>query len=259
VDGAVASAIAGPMIESEQVSACVCGSGKAFLDCCGNSDAPYWNEQASGRIAGTFFDPQFRRYVEKEAVCRLGGVSYPPGILVRRLDSDYGLQAFSVTLVTAKRVRAAMVKEANQAQMRISNRVTEIVDQGALAGGLIELVRKAYAREIEPFFNCRLRSLETPQVLRYTRGSHYKPHSDSDVIDPGAQRWRKAQDRDYSLLIHLDDDYEGGDLIFPNFDFRLRPRAGMLVAFPSDCRYLHGAMPVLSGVRHAIVSWCAVQ
>ena len=124
---------------------------------------------------------------------------------------------------------------------------------------IIALVRKAYAQEIEPFYHCTLRSLETPQVLRYTRGSHYKPHSNSDVINFETGRWRKAQDRDYSLLIYLDEDFEGGELIFPNFDFRLRPRAGMLAAFPSDCRYLHGAMPVLSGVRHAIVSWCAIR
>jgi hypothetical protein len=33
----------------------------------------------------------------------------------------------------------------------------------------------------------------------------------------------------------------------------------MLAAFPLDYRYLQSAMPVLSSVRHAIVSWCAVK
>lgn len=247
------------MTEASPDSACTCGSGKPFRTCCGDVTAPYWNERANGRISGTFFDPQFARYVEGEPVCELDGTTYPPGILVRQLGSDYALQPIIDAVVASDRSREALVREADQQRRRISNRVTDIVDQGDMANSIIDLVRRAYAREIEPFYNCKLRSLETPQVLRYTRGSHYKPHSDSDVINPETRRWKKTQNRDYSLLIYLDEDFEGGELIFPNFNFRLRPRAGMLAAFPSDCRYLHGAMPVLSGVRHAIVSWCAVH
>jgi len=237
---------------------CTCGSNKPFHDCCGNVDAPFWNERANGRIAGTFFDPEFAKYVENEPVCEYLGVACPPGILVRKLSSDYRLQDIADTLISTSEARDALVKDPDQQTRATSGRVTGIVEQGALAGRVIELVRRAYACEIEPFYSCKLKSLEAPQVLRYSRGSHYKPHSDSDVINPATGRWRKAQNRDYSLLIYLDEDFEGGELIFPNFNYKLRPEAGMLAAFPSDWRYLHGAMPVLSGVRHAIVSWCAV-
>ena len=64
-------------------------------------------------------------------------------------------------------------------------------------------------------------------------------------------------DRDVSVLVYLDNDYTGGELVFPNFGLRLEPRAGMLVAFPSDHRYCHSARPVTSGMRHVIVSWAA--
>ena len=238
---------------------CTCGSGKLFRTCCGDIDSPSWNERAIGRIHGTYFDPQFVKYVKNEPVCELAGTIYPPGILARQLGSAYRLQSITDAIVASRSLREATVTDSNQQKRRTSTRVTDIVNPGALLAPIIDLVRKAYAREVEPFFSCKLRSLETPQVLRYRRGSHYKPHSDSDVINPETQRWRKSLDRDYSLLIYLDDEFEGGELIFPNFNFRLRPTAGMLAAFPSDCRYLHGAMPVLSGVRHAIVSWCAVH
>ena len=191
-------------------------------------------------------------------MCEYRGVACPPGILVRKLSSDYRLQDIADTLISTNEARDALVKDPDQQTRATSGRVTGIVEQGALAGRVIELVRRAYACEIEPFYSCKLKSLEAPQVLRYSRGSHYKPHSDSDVINPATGRWRKAQNRDYSLLIYLDEDFEGGELVFPNFNYKLRPEAGMLAAFPSDWRYLHGAMPVLSGVRHAIVSWCAV-
>lgn len=247
------------MSETPAHDPCPCGSGKLFTSCCGDAEAPFWNAKANGKIAGNFSDPEYAKYVAGEPVCELGGVTYPPGILVRQLGSDYPLQEITEAIQATSRVEEATVQRPDKGLKRISNRVTGIVDQGAMADRITALVRKAYACEIEPFYNCKLRSLETPQILRYTRGSHYKPHSDSDVLDFELKRWRKAQDRDYSLLIYLDEDFEGGELVFPNFDFKLRPRAGMLAAFPSDCRYLHGAMPVLSGVRHAIVSWCAVE
>lgn len=218
-----------------------------------------WNQKANGRITGSFSDPNLAKFVANEPVCELDGIAFPPGILVRQLGAEYGLQDIIEAVAAATNVRAAAVENSAKKKETISNRVTAIVDQGPMRDRIIELVRKAYAREVEPFFHCKLVSLETPQVLRYTKGSHYKPHSDSDIIDTKSRKWKKVQDRDYSLLIYLDENFEGGDLIFPNFNFRLRPRAGMLAAFPSDCRYLHGAMPVHSGIRHAIVSWCAVK
>ena len=49
----------------------------------------------------------------------------------------------------------------------------------------------------------------------------------------------------------------GGDKLI-NQNFRIKPRPGMLLAFPSDHRYLHAALPTVSGIRYVIVSWAAV-
>ncbi|TXS89471.1 2OG-Fe(II) oxygenase [Parahaliea aestuarii] len=138
-------------------------------------------------------------------------------------------------------------------------RETELVEQGAYADEVLNLVRRIYRDYAEPFYHCRLRSLESPHILRYSSGSYYRPHADSDQLNPDTGRWEKTLDRDLSLLLYLDEDYEGGELVFPNLDFEIRPCAGMLLMFPSDFRYLHGVRPVSRGQRHAVVSWCALQ
>ena len=66
-------------------------------------------------------------------------------------------------------------------------------------------------------------------------------------------------DRDLSIIIYLNGDFEGGHLDFPNFGFRLKPQSGMLACFPADHRYVHSARPVESGVRYILVSWAAVR
>lgn len=61
--------------------------------------------------------------------------------------------------------------------------------------------------------------------------------------------------RDISLLIYLRDDFEGGELHFKRLNYSLKPKAGMLVWFPSDVRFEHMAKPVTHGNRLAIISW----
>jgi predicted 2-oxoglutarate/Fe(II)-dependent dioxygenase YbiX len=65
-------------------------------------------------------------------------------------------------------------------------------------------------------------------------------------------------DRNYSVLLYLKDCYKGGELRLINQHFTFKPKLGMLIAFPSDHRYLHAALPTRSGNRHAIMSWGAV-
>jgi predicted 2-oxoglutarate/Fe(II)-dependent dioxygenase YbiX len=137
------------------------------------------------------------------------------------------------------------------------NRITHRVDMGEQQTLLDTLVLRAIRTQIEPGLGVRFDWFEEPQLLQYGPGGLYHHHADSENFDAATDRWERAQDRDTSLLIYLDEDYEGGELHFPNFDFTLRPKPGTLVYFPSDHRYLHAAREVTAGQRHAIVSWLA--
>ena len=66
-------------------------------------------------------------------------------------------------------------------------------------------------------------------------------------------------DRDLSTVIFLNDDFEGGEFVFPELKVRIRPEPGLLIAFPSSEFYLHGVEPVISGTRYAMVNWMTVH
>ena len=57
----------------------------------------------------------------------------------------------------------------------------------------------------------------------------------------------KIEDRDYSMLLYLNDDFEGS-LRFEFFNFTYQPRKGDLLIFPSNCLYLHEARKVEEGI-----------
>jgi predicted 2-oxoglutarate/Fe(II)-dependent dioxygenase YbiX len=82
-------------------------------------------------------------------------------------------------------------------------------------------------------------------MLKYSTGQEYKAHADG-TTDTG---------RSVSAIIYLNDNYEGGEIEFVNFNIKIKPKPGMLIVFPSMYPYAHIAHPVISGTKYALVTW----
>tara|TARA_S200002703_G_scaffold31602_1_gene27658 strand:- start:1988 stop:2533 length:546 start_codon:yes stop_codon:yes gene_type:complete len=86
-------------------------------------------------------------------------------------------------------------------------------------------------------------------LLKYSIGGKYNVHTDHYTISP----------RHLSVIINLNDDYEGGDLIFTDQKEkeikRLKLDKGSIVFFPSNFMYPHGIQPITKGTRYSIVAW----
>jgi len=119
---------------------------------------------------------------------------------------------------------------------------------------LIEEVERAIdaARpQVAAFFNVTLSGAEGPGFLRYAPGGFYGAHRDV------APEWEEQFPRRISVVVFLTTaggECEGGSLrLYCPDAVDIAPRAGMLVAFPSDTP--HEVLPVTAGVRDAIVDW----
>jgi predicted 2-oxoglutarate/Fe(II)-dependent dioxygenase YbiX len=62
-----------------------------------------------------------------------------------------------------------------------------------------------------------------------------------------------------SIVLFLNDEFEGGEFVFPDLHIQVKPKPGLLVCFPSDQNYLHGVNSVKSGERYSIVSWARIK
>jgi predicted 2-oxoglutarate/Fe(II)-dependent dioxygenase YbiX len=206
---------------------CYCGSGQRFKRCCGS--------QADNRAPphGIGIADDFLSAAECAA-------------LVAMADSMQGHRFAKL--------------DQNGRKTLDPHRATEWVDFRDTQQQVLDaVVARAFEHHIVPATGQKVAWYEQPQVLRYAPGGFYKHHADAYILVPELGAWRKAVDRDISMLIYLNDDYEGGELDFRRLFFRMRPKAGMLVWFPSDVRYEHMAMQVTSGRRYCIVSWAAVE
>lgn len=82
-------------------------------------------------------------------------------------------------------------------------------------------------------------------ILRYENLGKFDPHVDDGGKFP----------RTISLSAYINDDYEGGELEFKNFNIKHKPKTGDIILFCSAFPYMHSVAPVTSGTRYAIVNW----
>jgi Rps23 Pro-64 3,4-dihydroxylase Tpa1-like proline 4-hydroxylase len=87
--------------------------------------------------------------------------------------------------------------------------------------------------------------MESFTLLRYTEGQYFTEHSD----EVG------GNNRKLSIVIYLNDDYEGGEIYFRKQNLTIKPKANSLVAFPSTEEFVHEAKPIASGTKYIITSF----
>ncbi len=100
-------------------------------------------------------------------------------------------------------------------------------------------------------------AMEVPQIFHYTQGQEIKAHFDHVRAAGGY-----AAERIATLLLYLNDDYEGGELEFPKVGLRRRGRKGDAIYFANvdaagapDPLSLHAALPVTRGEKWIFSQW----
>ncbi len=145
------------------------------------------------------------------------------------------------------------------ASRKVDSRKVEDLSTDRLTVDIDALGRTAYSLYVARHFARPIEWFEKPKILRYREGGEYYAHADAYNWQAEEKRWRRVTNRDFSLLIYLNEDFEGGELEFKYLNCKIAPKQGLLVAFPSDWRYAHAALPVTRGVKHTIVSFAAAK
>ena len=82
-------------------------------------------------------------------------------------------------------------------------------------------------------------------VVKYDVGQECLIH-----IDDGPVYHRRI-----SVVYYLNDNYTGGEINFPRFNIKFKPKANDLILFPSTYVYNHSVSPIIEGSRYCVVSW----
>ena len=124
---------------------------------------------------------------------------------------------------------------------------------------LEEAVAGCFREHIAPRYNCEFKSYEPVQFLGYPVGGHYRGHIDGESFNFETRQWESCMPRDVSFLFYLNDQYGGGELEFYDLGLTIKPKKGMMIAFPSYKEFAHKVHPVTWGHRYTLVSWVKTQ
>lgn len=152
-----------------------------------------------------------------------------------------------------------------------------------------ELLERLLRERIYPLLTAYYEVGESPRYVRsegwqflgYGEGFFFSNHCDNSVgghmsLDPKFQRgtwWTNTPARKFTVLLYLNDQredyapggtYSGGDLVltraFKNGErVKFQPKAGNLIAFPSNFLYSHEVWPVTRGYRFSCVTWVNLE
>jgi hypothetical protein len=86
-------------------------------------------------------------------------------------------------------------------------------------------------------------------------GDSHIPHADNEREEHGRWLPNHTPQRDYTALIYLNNDFTGGELVFPDRDVVIIPKPGLFVGFPSNHKFVHAVPNVFSGKRYSLPVW----
>lgn len=126
-----------------------------------------------------------------------------------------------------KMINPSISIETNEMLLSILNRIKDAITNAS----------KDYAKE----HNIDLGYLTPISIAKYSTGKQMGPHIDS---------YDDQRSPVLSVVLYINDNYEGGELYFKEQDVLIKPNAGSLIAFPSVAPYYHQSMTVTKGLKY---------
>ncbi len=161
-------------------------------------------------------------------------------------------------------LRRAQVYNAKVGGNQVSNeRTNSTADFGIVElDVVISRVRERIADAVGDF------APDWPSVLHYTRGQEFTPHYDFlDAEQPAyGDNLAGRNQRAATFLIYLNEDFEGGETMFPKLNFRFRGRRGDALLFwnldeagKPDLMTEHAGLSPTSGEKWLFSQWLLTQ
>ena len=109
---------------------------------------------------------------------------------------------------------------------------------------LEEAVSAVYGKAVTP---------SSIHAQKWDVGSSANPHSDNSDFEGNPTDG--FDNLKYVGILYLNDDYEGGQLFFPEHKIFISPNPGSMYIFSGGIENIHGVTEITSGTRYSIVSF----
>jgi hypothetical protein len=82
-------------------------------------------------------------------------------------------------------------------------------------------------------------------LLKFEKDFYLKQHIDTE----------SSESNHIASVYYINDDYTGGEINFPNYKLKIKPKPNSLIVFPGNENYLHEVVEITSGDRYSSSLW----
>lgn len=90
-------------------------------------------------------------------------------------------------------------------------------------------------------------------IVYYPINSYNAAHADNCIVDENYNFVKRVKDWTHTGIIFLNENFTGGELVYPNQGCVFLPKAGNMIITPAGEEYIHFVTPILSGERFTLV------
>jgi hypothetical protein len=118
---------------------------------------------------------------------------------------------------------------------------------------LYDLIEENYCKK----YNIKIKRmpLNPFHIVKWQPEMSSALHSDCQYPDGSPLMKSNYFKLNITALIYPNDNYEGGEIGWPDYDLEIKPKAGDMVIFPANNYYLHYVNNVISGLRFTLPTW----
>lgn len=117
----------------------------------------------------------------------------------------------------------------------------------------LEVTKSRLIAYISKLYHTNEVYLDYWDLVKWPEGESMEFHADAvrpDLTDHDYCGWRT-----YSVILYLNQDYEGGETVFRDMNQNYRGETGKGLIFPATYDYTHGVNEVAKGTRYTIALW----
>lgn len=132
-------------------------------------------------------------------------------------------------------------------------------------GDINDPIIRGIMERLASLVNVPSENQETPNLIKYEVGQQYKEHHDFFFPDNTSyyhDSIGNSGQRTHTAILYLNDDYTGGETRFPELDFQVTPKKGMLCIWNNinqdgslEGTSLHAGLPVTTGRKWILIIW----
>ena len=130
--------------------------------------------------------------------------------------------------------------------------ITEEVEQRSISWDTDPADREYFKSLLAKTVGIPESHVEAGDIYFYETGQYFGLHHDYPYDPKIVPYYSKGGDRKATAIFWFNDDYEGGELAFPEHNITIKPEAGCLIFFPSTPDYIHQSKIVTSGKKYCV-------